>query len=84
MLFAGKAKIFSGRIVIKLCTTIDFYFGCIDMLIQDVRLFIWPMFMGHRLYIILVSKYFPGLQATLENRGACVDNPNCQVCRYVG
>jgi hypothetical protein len=57
MLFAGKADIFSGWIIIKLCTTIDFYFDHIDMLMQDVRPCMWPMFMGHRLYAILVSEY---------------------------
>jgi hypothetical protein len=72
MLFARKAKIFSGWIVIKLCTTIDFYFSYIDMLMQDVRPFIWPMFMGHRFYIILVLEYvFWFASYTRKHGGIC-------------
>jgi hypothetical protein len=33
------------------------YFGNIDMLMQDIRLLVWPMFMGHHFCTILVSEY---------------------------
>jgi hypothetical protein len=56
------------------------YFGCIDMLMQDIRPLIWTMFMGHRFTQFWFQNMFSGLQATLKNKGgARVDNQNCQV-----
>jgi hypothetical protein len=52
------------------------YFDCIDMLMQGIRPLIWLMFMRHHFAQFWFQNMFSGLQATPENKGACVANQN--------